>query len=89
MSLGSLQSASSRAPVPIGTRVTIAGEPGVYVITAIDPRRYTVNLVSANGGAPHFGIHLSAISLVRARFDTSLFHDDQNLINEILGSESK
>lgn len=90
MTLGSLHPEAPRAPVPpVGTRVHIAGEPGTYVITAMDTRRHTVNVVSANGGASHFGIHLSAISLVRDRFDTSLIHSDRKLINEILGSESK
>lgn len=85
MSLGSLQSAPSRVLIPeIGTRITIAGEPGVYLVCAVDRRRYTVNVLPVSGGAPHFGIHISAVSLLRRYPIPSLLRSDHKLIEEIL-----
>lgn len=90
MSLGSLLSASSRVLIPeIGTRVTIAGEPGVYLVSAVDRHRYTVNVIPANGGPPQFGIHISAVSLLQRYPVISLLRSDHKLIEEILEEKQR
>ena len=85
MSLGSLLSAPAAALLPaIGTRVRIAGEPGIYLVSSVDRHRYTVNVVPANGGPPQFGIHISAVSLLHRYPVLSLLRSDHKLIEEIL-----
>ena len=47
----------------VGMKVQIIGERGFFLITYIDQRRHTVDLIPLSGGQTIRGIHISAITI--------------------------
>ncbi|KAA6458278.1 hypothetical protein DYQ86_20390 [Acidobacteria bacterium AB60] len=70
----------SASLLTVGMKVQILGERGAYLVTFIDPRRYTVDLIPIGGGATIRGIHFSTLALpsepltpIRVRFPLNEF----------------
>jgi hypothetical protein len=56
------QPASSNGP-QVGMKVQIIGERGIFLVTLVDQRRHTVDLIPLNGGQTVRGIHISALAI--------------------------